>query len=118
MFDFSENYAYICQYASQAFHFNNNQCTVFPVIYYYKENNELQHKSIVFFQTVWNMILQPFMPFIQTLLIPTIKEDVKTLKKIIYMTDGAKQHFKNKYQITNLIHHEKDFNIKAKWHYN
>jgi len=33
------------------------------------------------------------------------------------MTDGAKQHFKNKYQIANLIHHKKDFNIEAEWHY-
>jgi len=42
---------------------------------------------------------------------------MKNLKKIIYMTDGAKQHFKNRYQITNLIHHEEDFGIKAEWHY-
>jgi len=48
MFDFSENYSYVCQNASQAFHFNNDQCTVFPVIYYYKENSELKHKSNVF----------------------------------------------------------------------
>lgn len=46
MFDFSENYSYVCQDASQAFHFND-QCTVFPVTYYYKENSELKHKSNV-----------------------------------------------------------------------
>jgi len=42
---------------------------------------------------------------------------MKNLKKIIYMIDGAKQHFKNRYQIANLIHHEEDFGIKAEWHY-
>ncbi|KYN19369.1 hypothetical protein ALC57_08285 [Trachymyrmex cornetzi] len=36
--DFSENYKYIAQDASQAFHFNNTQCTVFPVVCYYKKN--------------------------------------------------------------------------------
>jgi len=48
MFDFSENYSYVVQDASQAFHFNNQQCTIFPVIYYYKENSELKHKSCIF----------------------------------------------------------------------
>jgi len=33
------------------------------------------------------------------------------------MTDGAKQHFKNKFQIANLVHHKHDFNIQAEWHY-
>lgn len=32
MFDFSENFSYVVQDASQAFHFNNDQCTVFPVV--------------------------------------------------------------------------------------
>lgn len=116
MFDFSENYAYVCQDASQAFHFNNNQCTVFPVIYYYKQNNELQHKSIVFLSESLKHDTAAVYA-VQTLLMPIIKEDVKNPKKIIYMTDGAKQHFKNKYQISNLIHHKTDFNIVAEWHY-
>lgn len=33
------------------------------------------------------------------------------------MTDGAKQHFKNRFQIANLINHENDFGVKAEWHY-
>lgn len=54
---------------------------------------------------------------IQTLLIPEIKKIVRKVKKIIYITDGAKQHFKNRYQIANLIHHKEDFHIDAEWHY-
>jgi len=46
--DFSENYKFSVQEASQAFHFNNTQCTVFPVIYYYKRNSITEHKSLVF----------------------------------------------------------------------
>lgn len=48
MFDYSENLKYVAQNASQAFHFNNSQCTVFPVIYFYKKNNILQKQSCVF----------------------------------------------------------------------
>jgi len=55
---------------------------------------------------------------VQNILIPELKENIKNLKKIIYTTDGAKQHFKNRYQTANLIHHEEDFGIKAEWHYN
>lgn len=33
------------------------------------------------------------------------------------MTDGAKQHFKNKFQISNLIKHKEDFNFEAEWHF-
>lgn len=31
--DFSENYAYVTQNAVQAFHYNNDQCTVFPAVF-------------------------------------------------------------------------------------
>lgn len=116
MFDFSENYSYVCQDASQAFHFNNDQCTVFPVIYYYKENSEVKHKSNVFLSESLKHDTAAVYT-VQTLLIPEIKKDVKNLKKIIYMTDGAKQHFKNKFQIANLVHHKEDFNVQAEWHF-
>ena len=43
MFDFAQNYAFHAQDAAQAFHFNNDQFTVFSVIYYYMENDELKN---------------------------------------------------------------------------
>lgn len=33
------------------------------------------------------------------------------------MTDGAKQHFKNRFQIANLIHHKDDFGVEAEWYF-
>jgi hypothetical protein len=38
-------------------------------------------------------------------------------KKIIYVSDGAKQHFKNKFNIIDLMKHHTDFGIKAEWHF-
>lgn len=38
------------------------------------------------------------------------------MKKIVYFSDGAKQHFKNKFQMINLINHEIDFGVQAEWH--
>ena len=116
MFDYSENYSFAVQDASQAFHFNNDQCTVFPAIYYYKEDSELKHESCVFLANSLKHDTSSVYT-IQNLSIPEIKRKVKKLKKIIYVTDGAKQHFKNRFQIANLLHHEKDFGIEAEWHF-
>ena len=38
-------------------------------------------------------------------------------RKMIYFTDGAAQHFKNKYNFINLLHHEMGFGIPAEWHF-
>ena len=45
--DFSENFAYVVQDAAQALHYNNDQCTVFPVVFYYRSNNEIKHHTII-----------------------------------------------------------------------
>ena len=116
MFDFSENYAYVCQDAAQAFHYNNDQCTVFTCIYYYKEKGELKHKSHIFLSDSTKHD-KAAVYTIQKMLIPMIKEDVKNLKHLICASDGAKQHFKNRYQISNLIHYKEDFGVTAEWHY-
>lgn len=112
--DFSENYKYIVQDASQAFHFNNDQCTLFPVVCYYKEESELKHESLVFLSDSMKHDTAAVYT-VQKMLIPYLKSHL-LVTKIIYFSDGAKQHFKNKFQIINLIHHEKDFGVKAEWH--
>ena len=45
-----------------------------------------------------------------------LKEDFQP-RKMIYFTDGAAQHFTNKYNFINLLHHEMDFGIPAEWHF-
>lgn len=113
--DFSENYKYIAQDASQAFHFNNTQCTVLPVVFYYKEGTEIKHQSLIYLSestkhdtaAVYTM---------QKMLIPYLTANLD-VKKVVYFSDGAKQHFKNKFQMANLIRHEEDFGVKADWHF-
>ena len=36
-------------------------------------------------------------------------------KKIIYYTDGAARHFKNKHNFHNLLHYYEDFSVEAEW---
>lgn len=33
------------------------------------------------------------------------------------MSDGAKQHFKNRYQMWNLMYHKNDFDVYADWRF-
>lgn len=116
MFDYFENLKYAAQNASQAFHFNNSQCTVFPVIYYYKEKGVLKDQSCVFLSdSLKNDTASVYAA--QTILINDIKRKFKKIKHIIYMTDGAKQHFKNRFQVANLIQHQADFGLSAEWHF-
>ena len=44
-YDFAENYKYVLQDAIQAYHFNNDQATVFTVVIYYMKDGKLEHKS-------------------------------------------------------------------------
>lgn len=116
MFDFAENYAYAVQDASQGFHFNNDQATVFPVMYYYREGEEVKHQSSIFISDSRKHDTASVYT-VQTQLIPMIKKKIPRLKKIFYFTDGAKQHFKNKYSMINLLKHKEDFSLEAEWHF-
>lgn len=45
--DFTENDTYVAQGAAQTFHYNNDQCSVFTVIFDYRSSNELKHHSMI-----------------------------------------------------------------------
>jgi len=101
--DFSENYAFIVQDAAQSFQYNNDQCTVRPIVYYYRDDQfQLKHKSLV---------VLPDSLFHTSAVYLFVIENIKTtyfVKTVIYITDGAAQHYKNRFQFTNLMCHEED----------
>lgn len=78
--DFSENYKYVVQDASQGFHFNNSQCTVFPVVCYYKEGLKLEHVSFIFLS---NSTLHDTAAVytVQKMLVPELKKNPSSDKK-------------------------------------
>lgn len=115
LYDFSENYAYIIQDAAQAYHYNNDQCTVSPVVYYYCVGNKIMHKSLIFISDCLSHDTVA-VHVVRSMLLEEIKKNV-ALKRIIYYSDGAKQRFKNCFQIANLMNHETDFRVPADWHF-
>lgn len=115
--DFSENYAYVAQNAAQQFHYNNDQCSIFSCVLNYKEGQEVKHCSFILLSDCTTHDTTAVY-LAQTHLIPAILKKVPKLKKLIYISDGAKQHFKNRFQMSNLVHHKDDFGIEAEWHNN
>lgn len=45
--DFAENYAFLVQDASQAFHWNNSQATLHPIVVYYKTSTQCVREHFV-----------------------------------------------------------------------
>jgi len=114
--DFAENYAYVVQDAAQAFHYNNDQCTVFTVLFYYRSGKKMEHYSIILLSDCTTHDAAA-MYMMQQMVIPEIKKVRPKVNKIIYITDGAKQHFKNRFKMIHLINHKVDFDIEAEWHF-
>ncbi|KMQ88333.1 hypothetical protein RF55_12203 [Lasius niger] len=110
--DFAENYAFVVQDAAPGFHWNNSQATVYPVVICFKDS----HKSLAIVSD--NTIHDAIAVHIYTrIVVNYIKSISDNVRKIYYFSDEAPQQFKNYKNIANLCHHEKDFGIKAEWHF-
>lgn len=114
--DFAENYAFVVQEAAQAFHWNNDQATIFPMVVYYKDNDESKHFSFVVISDCRHHDTVAVYMF-QKKLIQYLKRRFDDVSKLYYFSDGAPQQFKNKSAFANLCHHEADFQVKAEWHF-
>ena len=55
------------------------------------------------------------MYFAQRYLVKVIKRIAPNVRTINYVTDGGPAHFKNRYNILNLTHHEIDFDVPTVW---
>lgn len=114
--DFAENYAFVIQNAAPGFHWNNNQATIYPVVIYFKSQDELKHRSLVIISDCPNHDAVAVSVFSQI-----INDFIKTLcdcpSKIFYVSDGAPQQFKNFKNFVNLYYHEEDYGIDAEWHF-
>ena len=114
-YDFAENYKYVLQDAIQAYHFNNDQATVFTVVIYYMKDGKLEHKSMAIISDDLKHDTVAVYEY-QKIILNYLKSKFE-VQKVYYVSDGARQHFKNKSSFANLIAHEKDFGIPAEWHF-
>lgn len=115
--DFSENYSFVVQDASQAFHWTRNQATIHPFILYYKENTNLCHNTFCFISNCLEHKTTLVYVF-QKALMTEINKLFPNIRKIHYFTDGSVAQYKNRYNFINLCYHDKDFyGIIAEWNF-
>lgn len=116
--DFAENYTCQVQDAIQSYHWVNSQVTLHPYVIYYRKNGKLKHENFVVVSehdkhdamTV-HLFNKKMISFLKT------KFGANNVQKVIYFSDGAPTHYKNKSNFTNLMWNKRDFRVSAEWHF-
>ena len=106
---------FVIQNSAQTFHWNNDQATIFTIVIHYQEINELKHLSVAVISDCLSHDTIAVYEF-QKIIINCLKKNFQP-KKVINFTDGTVQHFKNKYNFINLLHHETDSGIPDECHF-
>ena len=117
--DFSENYSFVLQDASQGFHWNNTQATIHPFIAYYLESDEVHQLSYVVISDCLHhdviavyTFIKRFIDFLRKFF-PIHTQP----SKILYFSDGSAPQYKNHKNFLNLCLHQADFGLSAEWHF-
>jgi len=115
--DFAENYSFVLQDAAQGFHWTNTQATIHPFVIYYPSANSVLHKSFVVISDHFKHDTITLHCFQKQLLKFIVESIPVAPQKIIYFSDEAAAHYKNRKNFLNLAFHEEDFGIPAEWHF-
>ena len=114
--DFAENYSFVVQDEIQSFHWNNDMVTLHPFVGYYKEGEQISHINFVVISEC-NIHDTVSVHLFIKLFLQHLKVKLPDTKKVIYISDGCAGQYKNCKNFLNLCLHEKDFNLKAEWHF-
>ena len=111
--DFSENYSVPVQDAVQGWYFSKQQCTLHPIVIYYRDSlGKLQVMNLAFVSDDLNHDTC-FVYDLQKLLCLHIKTHLPDVKLVHYFSDGCAGQYKNYKNFLNLIFHEDDFEIRV-----
>ena len=114
--DFSENFSFVYQDSVQGVHYNNTQATVHPFAAYICENGKAVPSNCVIISDTLEHNTATFHAFQREFII-FLKSRVTRWSKILYFSDGAGSQYKNRFNMTSLLFHVKDFGIPAEWHF-
>ena len=117
MLDFAENYQYVLQDEILSFHWNNSQCSIHPVVIYYKDmSNFLQEKSFAFISENLKHDTA-FVYEVMSNVCEYVKGNYQHITKVKYFSDSCAVQYKNYKNLLNPCHHYSDFNLEAKWNF-
>ena len=114
--DFAENYSFVVQDEIQGMHWNNSQCSLHPIVIYFKnDENELKSHSICFISDDLNhdvdfvhVVVRETVHFVKSFL-------VDELVHVHYFSDGCAAQYKNCKNFLNLCNHKNDFGVDGTW---
>ena len=112
---FAENYPFVVQDEIQGMHWNNSQCSLHPIVVYYRDGDVTKSHSICFISDDLNhdvdfvyVVVRETVSFITIFLIDD-------LLHVHYFSDGCAAQYKNRKNFLNLCFHKEDFNVDASW---
>ena len=108
--DFAENYTLVAQREVQSAHWNQQQVAIFTI--HVKIGDA--HLNVAAISDYLNHDTV-FVHCCQKKIVAMIKDKFPLVRKIVYVSDGAGMHFKNKYNMYNLSYHKEEFGIEAEW---
>lgn len=116
--DFGENYNFVVQDSVQSYHWNNNQCTVHPFVLYTASDviGQPLYKTYFIISDDLCHDASAFHTF-RVRVLNRMREQFPKLRHIDYVSDGASSQYKNYLNISNLLYHQDDFNLTARWIY-
>lgn len=115
--DFAENYTYVVQDEIQGYHWVNDQVTLHPFVLYFRdENSKLRSHSLCALSNYLEHNTSVVHVF-QSYVVKYIKHNLPKVEKLVYFSDGSGSQYKNKKNFVNICHHQKDFGLKAEWHF-
>ena len=119
LMDFAENFKFVVQDEVQGYHWNQNQCTLHPVVIYhrYNESRVLVTNSICFLSEDLEHDVN-FVYAVMKGVVNYVEHVVSNrIKTIHYFSDGCAGQYKNCKNFINLCHHQEDFGIDCQWNF-
>ena len=115
--DFAENYTFVIQDEIRGYHWSKQQCTLHPIVIYYKDNSELKSMSLsIISDDLDHDAALVYKIYAEGLCY--IKQHIgDRLKKVHYFSDGCAGEYKNCKNFINLCHHKDDFNLEFVWNF-
>ncbi|XP_034253085.1 uncharacterized protein LOC117652350 [Thrips palmi] len=93
--DFGMNYSCLIQGEIQSYHWSKKQVTIHPVVIFYKDGQEVKHRTIVFISDDLDHDADLVQVF-EEKIIEIVKQDHPSTTDIEFFTDGCGAQYKNK----------------------
>ena len=114
---YDQNHNFLVQDEVQSYHWNSQQCTLHPVVIYYKHVNQVVEQSLCIISDDFIHDVS-FVYKVMSESINFIKQKVNPeIEKVHYFSDGCAGQYKNKKHFLNLCLQKMDFNVDCVWNF-